>query len=212
MALVDDRLAVGVSRTRPFLELDRLRAEAHGAAEILDLLLLREQVDDGERRLGIHLRRVGAVHPADVTCELGDRDVHAEADAEIRDLLLARDPAGEDLPLPAARAEPTGDEDAVGLLELVDGLLVRHVLGVDPAHVDAAAGVHARVLQRLVHGEVRVVELHVLADERDLDVLAQLARALDQLGPLAELGGRCVDARASRRRARRAPRPAAPAE
>ena len=183
-----------MSRARvPSCELDGLRPEAHGAAEILDLLLLREQVDDGERRLGIHLRRVGAVHPADVTRELGDRDVHAEADAEVRDLLLARDAAGEDLPLPPARAEPAGDEHAVGVLELVDGLLVRHVLRVDPAHVHAAARVHAGVLQRLVHGEVRVVQLHVLADERDLDVLAQLARALDELAPLAELGGRSVD-------------------
>ena len=208
--LVDDGLAVRLARARPLLELDRLRAEAHRAAEILDLLLLGEQVDHGERRLRIHLGRVGAVHPADVTRELGDGDVHAEADAEVRDLLLARDAAGEDLPLPAARAEPARDEHAVGLLELVHGLLVGHVLGVDPAHVHAAAGVDARVLQRLVHGEVRVVELHVLADERDLDVLAQLARALDQLAPLAELGRRARRARASRRRASRAPRPAAP--
>ena len=48
--------------------------------------------------------------------------------------------------------------------------------------------VDAGVLERLVHREVRVVELHVLADERDLDVLAQLARALDELAPLTELG------------------------
>ena len=113
--------------------------------------------------------------PADVPRELGHRDVHAEADAEVRDLLLARDAAREDLPLPAARAEAAGDEHAVDLLELVHRLLVRHVLGVDPAHVHAATRVDACVLQRLVHREVRVVQLHVLADERDLDVLAELA-------------------------------------
>ncbi len=49
------------------------------------------------------------------------------------------------------------------------------------------------MLERLVHREVRVVELHVLADERDLDVLAQLTRALDELGPLAQLRRRGVD-------------------
>ncbi len=38
------------------------------------------------------------------------------------------------------------------------------------------------------------MELHVLADERDLDVLAQLARALDELAPLAELGGGRLEA------------------
>ena len=53
--------------------------------------------------------------------------------------LLAGDAAGEDLPLPPARAEAARDEHAVDLLELVDGLLERHVLGVDPADMDAAA-------------------------------------------------------------------------
>ena len=175
-------------RARPVLELDRLRAEAHRAAEILDLLLLREQVDDRERRLGVHLGRVRPVQPAHVARELRHRDVHAEADAEIRDLALARDLAGEDLPFPAARAEAAGDEHAVDLLELARGLLVRHVLGVDPAHADTRAVVDTRVLQRLVHGEVRVVQLHVLADERDLDLLVELAAALEQLLPLAEVG------------------------
>ena len=49
-------------------------------------------------------------------------------------LPLARDAAGEDLPLPAARAEAAGDEHAVDGVEQLGGLLVRHVLGVDPAH------------------------------------------------------------------------------
>ena len=51
--------------------------------------------------------------PHDVARELRDGDVHAEADAEVRDRVLARDAAGEDLPLPAARAEAAGDEHAV---------------------------------------------------------------------------------------------------
>ena len=123
-----------------------------------------------------------------MTRELGDRDVHPEADPEIRDRALAGDAAGEDLPLPPARAEAAGDEDAVDLLELARRLLVGHVLGVHPADAHAATVVDARVLQRLVHGEVRVVELHVLADERDLDLALELSRPLDQLAPLAEIG------------------------
>ena len=51
--------------------------------------------------------------PHDVARELGDRDVHAEADAEVRDPALAGDAAGEDLALPAARAEAAGHEHAV---------------------------------------------------------------------------------------------------
>ena len=72
--------------------------------------------------------------PHDVARELRDGDVHAEADAEVRDPALARDAAGEDLALPAARAEAARDEHAVDLLERLGRLLERHVLGVDPAH------------------------------------------------------------------------------
>ena len=194
VALVDRRLAVDLARARPLAELDRLRAEPHRAAEVLDLLLLGQQVDHRVRRLGIHLGRVRALEAADVARELRDGDVHAEADAEVRDPLLARDPAGEDLALPAARAEAAGDEHAVGRLELLDRLLVGHVLGVEPAHVHLRALVHARVLERLVHGEVGVVQLHVLADERDLDVLAPLDDQVGEVLPLAEHGRRRVEA------------------
>ena len=91
--------------------------------------------------------------------------------------LLARDLAGEDLALPAAGAEAAGHEHAVHRLEQLRRLLVGHVLGVDPAHAHPAALMHAGVLERLVHREVGVVELDVLADERDLDLLAPLADA-----------------------------------
>ena len=99
---MDRRFSVQLPRARSLSELDRLRAEAHRAAEVFDALLLGQQVDHGVRRLGIHLRRVRAVEPDDVTRELRHRDVHAEADAEIRDPPLAGDLAGEDLALPAA--------------------------------------------------------------------------------------------------------------
>src|SRR5437763_12112228 len=176
VAFGDHRLAaVDVTRPGAVDELDRLRPQAHRAAEILDVLLLGQEVDHRVRRLGIHLGRVGAVEVADVTRELGDGDVHAEADAEIGDRLLARDAAGAELPFPAARAEAARDEHAVDAGELGARLLERHVFRVDPAHTDAAARRNARVLQRLVHRQVGVVELHVLADERDLHRLAARA-------------------------------------
>src|SRR3954449_10302507 len=50
----------------------------------------------------------------DVAGELGHGDLHAQADAQVRDPVLARDARGADLALDAAAAEATGDEDAVG--------------------------------------------------------------------------------------------------
>src|SRR4029078_9948482 len=108
---------VDLARACSFAELDGLRAEAHRPPEVLDLLLLRERVDHRERRLGVHLRGVGAVEVTDVASELGDRDVHAEADAEIRDLVLACDAAGEDLAFPAAPPEAAGHDEPVATPE-----------------------------------------------------------------------------------------------
>src|SRR5262249_60225998 len=108
---------------------------------------------------------VGAVNPDHVPCELRDGAVQAQADAEIRDLPLAGDAAGKDLALPPARAEAAGDEHAVNLLELAAGLFERHALRVDPPDLDEAAVVDACVLERLWHGEVRVVEVYIPADK-----------------------------------------------
>ena len=102
MALVHHYLVVCVASSCAGSELDCLGAEAHRPAEILDFLLLRQQIDDGKRCLRIHLGGVRALEPADVSSELGDGDVHPEADAEVRDLALARDLAGRDLRLPTA--------------------------------------------------------------------------------------------------------------
>src|SRR5438128_12227213 len=52
VALVDYRLAVGLLRPRPGGELDRLCAEPHRAAELLNLLLLGQQADHRIRGLG----------------------------------------------------------------------------------------------------------------------------------------------------------------
>ena len=90
--------------------------------------------------------------------------------------------------------KPAGHEHPVRSLELLDGLLVGHVLGVEPAHVHLRSLMHAGVLERLVHREVGVVQLHVLADERDLDDLAAIDDQIGEVLPLAEHGGRRVEA------------------
>ena len=108
--------------------------------------------------------------------------------------MLARNATGEDLPFPATRPEATGDEDAVDLLELGDRLLVGHVLGVRPLDVDSGAVMQACMLERLVDGEVGVVELHVLADERDRHVLVAIGDPVGELLPHPEIGGRRVKA------------------
>src|SRR5207237_7790729 len=99
VALEDHRFPVELARGRPLSDLHRLRAEPHRAAEVLDAFLLRQEVDDRERRLRIHLRRVGAVETDDVAGELRTPDVHGVAVAEAQRAALAPIAAGANVPL-----------------------------------------------------------------------------------------------------------------
>ena len=93
----------------------------------------------GYGRLRVELGGVGAVHAGHVAGELGHRDLHAEADAQVGHVVLARVARGLDLALDAAHAEAAGHEDAVAGGELALDLAVGEPLAVDPAHLDLAA-------------------------------------------------------------------------
>ena len=137
VALVDHGLAVDLVRGGAVVDLDRVGAQAHRAAEVGDLLLLGQEVDHRPLGLDVELGGVGARHAGDVARELADGDLHAEADAEVRDAALAGDARGADLALDAAAAEAAGDQDAVGVGEpALGGLVGLQRLGVDPVDLD----------------------------------------------------------------------------
>ena len=108
MALVDDLLAVDRRRLGAGGQLGRVEAEAHRAALVLHVALVRHEVDD--RVLGEHveLGRVRVRRADDLAGELDDRALQPEAQAEIRDAVVAGVVGGEDLALDAAMAEAAG--------------------------------------------------------------------------------------------------------
>src|SRR5205807_128519 len=114
-------------------------------------------------------------------------------DAEIWDSLLAGDPGGPDLPFPAAAAEPAWDQNPAGALQPCAHLRIVDGLRVDPVDIDLAAVVDAGVPERLDHRQVSVLELYVLADERDPHATVGLARALRDRLPGAEIRSRGLD-------------------
>ena len=70
------------------------------------------------------LGRAGAGQPREMPRRLDHRHLHAEADAEIRHLPLAREAHRLDLALGAALAEPARHEDRVHVLEAAHRLLL----------------------------------------------------------------------------------------
>src|SRR5579884_4073049 len=105
MALADLRRAVGLRGEASFGQLARVRAQAHGAAQLIHALQLTQFVDHAMRRRGIELGGIGALHSADVARELDHHRLHAEANSEVRNLLLAREANGIDHAFDAALAE-----------------------------------------------------------------------------------------------------------
>ncbi len=180
-----------------------LRAEAHRAAEVglLGALLdpagavdpLRDQGHDRVRRVLVELGAVGAVEAADVAREFDGRELHAEADAEVRHGVLARKADRAHLAFGAALAEAARYQDRVHLLQ-PGGAVLLHLLRVDVVDVDLGVGVDPGVPQRLVQRLVGILQVDVLADEGDVDLVLGMLERVHQLGPVRQVGGAGEDA------------------
>ncbi len=66
--------------------------------------------------------------------------------------------------------------------------------GLDVVDVDARAALQAAVHQRLVQRQVRIADLHVLADHRDVDLAVGVGLGAHDLAPFGEIGGRHLQA------------------
>src|SRR5579859_664652 len=185
--LHDHVFAVGRLRLRARLETAGIAAQPHGATLLRDTGLLREQADDRDGRARRELGGVHIVRAEDVPRELDHHHLHAEAEAEIRDLALAGVARGQDLALDAALAEAAGHDDTVHTGQQIHDVLRRDRLRLDPAHVDLGAVMGAGVDQRLLDRHVGVAQLHVLADDRDLDELLRAGKPLDHRPPLGHV-------------------------
>ena len=124
------------------------------------------------RRGRIELAGVGVVQPADVARKLDAGRLHAQADAEIRNFLLARVADGVQHALDAALAEAARHQDAVVVFELrlviAIAVFASKPFGFDPVQVQLQVvrqrAVHQRFFQRLVG----IFVLDILADDADV--------------------------------------------
>src|SRR5690606_34833389 len=177
----DHVLSVELARPGAGLDPLLLQAQAHGAAKVgllvaaLDLAAagapLGDQPDHRMRRLAVVLGAVGALEPGHVAGEVDHRRLHAVADAEVRDALLARVLRRQHLALEATVAESARDQHAVDPGQHAPGAVALDVLGLDPAQVDPGALADAAMAQRLAHRLVGVLVVDVLADHGDVDLV-----------------------------------------
>src|SRR5207245_6321846 len=137
-------------------------------------------------RLRIELRTVRALQAEVVARETNRRALEPESHPFERDVVLGGVSYRGDLPLDPAIPEPARHEDSVGPLEEVRPVLLQ-VDGLDPlqVHVDARRG--ARMVERLDVTHVRILEVRVLADERDGDLLLRILQVLQEPLPFLQV-------------------------
>ena len=123
----------------------------------------------------------------DVAGEFDDGQLHAEADAEVRHLVLAGIADGGDLAFGTAPAETAGDQDGIDTLEHAAALLL-DVFRIDIDDIDLAARVDAGVLERLDQRLVGFGQVDVLADEGDLHRMLGMFERVDQAFPHRQVG------------------------
>ena len=193
VALVDVRGAVAARHLGIRRNLAGIAAEAQRAAHVDLARLVGHEVDDLVLPDLVELAGIRVLDAADVARVFDDGDLHAEADAEVRHIVLARILCREDHALDAAVTEPAGHEDAVAAGEHRRRVLRRDPFGVDPVDLDARAVLIARVAQRLRHGKVGVVQLDVLADQTDAHGLRAVVDLFDHAHPLGHVRRRRFD-------------------
>ena len=152
---------------------------------------------------GVELAGVGLREAADVARELDAGGLHAEADAEVRDVVFAGVADGVEHALDAALAEAAGDEDAVEAGELGGVVVDFEAFGFEPRDSELEVFCECAVDERFLEGLVAVFVLDVLADDGDGDFVERVVGAVDDVLPLGEVGFWGVDVEVLERRARR---------
>src|SRR5215472_10121996 len=84
-------------------------SQAHGTALVSHLALRGHQIDDRVGTLGIEFGTVSAWQPQDIARDLDDRNLHTQAQPQVRFAHAARKVGSFDLTLDAAMAETAGD-------------------------------------------------------------------------------------------------------
>src|SRR5207244_4717923 len=107
------------------------------------------------RLVGIEFRAVVVGQSGLVSRELDHRELHAEADAEIRNLVLPRVADRGDLAFDTALAEAAGNEDRVHPAKSADAVAFDR-LRIDVMDLHLAAGMDAGVDQRFGQRLVRL--------------------------------------------------------
>src|ERR1700694_1589557 len=188
MTLADLRCGINSGRLCSHTQATRISAEAHRAAHVRDVLLAFHQRDHSVVALRRELAGMTGGKPHHVACELDDRRLHTEADAEEWKPGLASIPNRLEHSLHSANSEPARYEHSVKIREELTGfLLAREQIAGEPRPLHAHVAGDPAVNQRFLNALVAVNEPGVFADDGDLYFAVWVQNPLDHTPPLREI-------------------------
>lgn len=198
VALVD-RIAVSVQFTDDAVALEYRRspAQSHCSAHLTLRVVLRHVDDQRVLRFGIDFRRVSVCNIQDVSSELNHGRLQAPADAEERFLVLASPLTSSDLAFNASVTKPAWNEHAIALAQRLPSLMIRNgilvlrfsfqVGRIDELEIQLVAGLNRRVLQRLRHRRVGILQASVLSDQGNVDFAREIVDATSEISKIIKI-------------------------
>ena len=189
VALMDFLFIIQLIRKAVLFKAAGVAAEAKGTADALNIIdLILHEVDYGMLCVEIHLCGMGIRPAEDVTGVFDNRNLHAEADAEIREHMFPCIARSDHHAVNAPFAEASGNEYAVDILKYLLRTAALDILSGNPFDIDPCIIGNTAVAQRFGNGEICIVKLDILAYERDITFLFGADIALNHCAPLPEIG------------------------
>ena len=163
-------------------------SQTHGTAFAQDSHLLFHQIYDTVFSLGVKLPTVRVRNAEYVSGILNDGNLHAQAYAQIGDIMLPGIAAGQDHAFNAPVSEAARDKNAVSRPQLFLQVLLREVLGIDPEDFYLRVVFIAAVIEGFPHGQVGIVQSHIFSYNGDPGMPAGMMDPLYHFLPGGQAG------------------------
>src|SRR5216684_2785516 len=189
MTLTDFPLAVNPVSQRVRLDLASPGAQTHGTSKFLHAAQFAQLVNHAMRRRRIEFAGVCLRQSNHVAGKFNAGSLHAQTDAEVRNLFLPGITDSDQHPLDTAFAKTTRDENSVVTFELsVAGLVASlQPLSLNPIHLQLKIVRQRAVYQRLLQRLVGILVLDVFTDNADGHRILRVVNTMNNIRPLGEI-------------------------
>ena len=148
------------------------------------------------RRLRIQLDAVGVGVFQDMSRIFHNGKLHAQAEAQEREIVGAGIFDGRDFSLNAAAAETAGNKNAVHIAQKLCHIIRGHRLGIHPFDVDNRVAGDAAVLQCFHHTDVSVMQRDIFSDQGNGHFAGGMLQGVYHIFPVFHIRLRAVQLQA----------------